>query len=1360
MKSHNRFYGKLIVGALVLISLTATFFAWRSSSLDAESSANERFQNRVIQIQSAIQDRMLAYEHVLRGGAGMFAASGMVSRQAWHDYVESLHLDEYYPGIQGMGFSKLVLPSEAATHIARIRHEGFPDYAIRPPGKRAEYTSIIYLEPFDERNKRAFGFDMFSEATRHAAMELARDSGKASISAKVKLVQETKENVQTGFLMYLPVYRGAPAENTAQRRAALVGYVYSPFRMNDLMQGVLGKTLPDVALGIYDGMDSADGSEMYQSNGANPGSKPAFFDSREISINGHEWTLNFASLPAFEAEIDTQTPRIIAVSGLVLTAMFSLLAWSLLGTRTRALELANAMTISVREKEERFRSVVDTAIDGIIIISELGIVELCNAAAQRIFAYSAGEMIGQNVKMLMPEPYQGRHDGYLDHFLRTGEATVIGGVREVVGLRKDGTVFPPELTVGEMHIGKQRKFTGMMHDITERKQTENEWRVTMRLQHAILESASHAIISTAVDGTILLFNPAAERMLGYKAEELVGKVTPAVIHVAEEVVARAKTISAELGRNIEPGFEVFAAKSRLGYMDENEWTYVRKDGSHVPVLLSVTAQRDENNGITGFLGIASDISERKAFETAVRESEERYRLMAEYSSDMISRFSADGVLNYISPASATLLGYEPPSMLGKSLFDWIHPDDMAMAVQKLKKVLDNHVLDTLTCRVRTVEGNYIWLETSLRGLRENAPTSKQQIVGVSRDVTERVQTTSNLNRFKHILDNTLDMLFMFEPDSLQFIYLNKGATESMGYSAEEMLEMTPFQIKPLIPETKFRELIAPLFSGEKQSLNLETLHRRKNGSEFPVEIFVQLVREVDGKGIFVAIVRDITERRKIDRLKNEFVSTVSHELRTPLTSIRGSLGLVAGGVAGEISAQAKGLIDIAYKNSERLVRLINDILDIEKIESGKMILDLKLHDLMSLVEHSIEDNHAYGKAFGVKFKITAAMQGVQVMVDEDRLMQVMANLLSNAAKFSPANSDVEIAVCPGEFGVRITVTDKGSGIAEEFHSRIFQKFSQADSSDTRQKGGTGLGLSISKAIVEKMDGVIGFLTGKATEAGVGSAFYFELPASNEAGIEQKHISSGHKSAQSDMFRVLVCEDDEDVALLLSLMLSGGGFITDVALNARQAKALLQSNRYDAMTLDIGLPDQDGISLIRELRAQDATANLPIVVVSAQVEKGRTEINGGYALVGWHEKPIDREHLLAQLNAIVSKNCKKNIPHILHVEDDPDIRHILSSIGHGIAVFDHAGTLKEAAIKLSLAPYDLVVLDMELPDGSGLQVIPLMQGLNHQTPVMIFSGKNVTRQEAEQVSSVLIKSCTSNQELLDTITKLVTGKLDV
>jgi len=333
------------------------------------------------------------------------------------------------------------------------------------------------------------------------------------------------------------------------------------------------------------------------------------------------------------------------------------------------------------------------------------------------------------------------------------------------------------------------------------------------------------------------------------------------------------------------------------------------------------------------------------------------------------------------------------------------------------------------------------------------------------------------------------MIFIADTQTLRFSYVNLGAAESLGYPREELIGMAPWEVRANGTEAEYRKTIEPFLRGEMQSRQFETFHRRADGTEFPVDVALQIVRRPGEEGLFVWIIRDATERKKIDRMKNEFVSTVSHELRTPLTSIRGSLGLIIGGAVGELTEPASNLVRIAYNNSERLVRLINDILDIEKIESGKMRFELQPQRIRPLLELALEANRHYGEQLGVRFEVLGEIPDGVISADSDRFMQVMSNLLSNAAKFSPSPGTVVIRTTRQEGALRIEVIDHGPGIPADFRDKIFGKFCQADSSDTRQKGGTGLGLSIAKAIMEKHGGQIGF----DTQIGVGTTFHVTFP---------------------------------------------------------------------------------------------------------------------------------------------------------------------------------------------------------------------------------------------------------------------------
>ncbi len=270
----------------------------------------------------------------------------------------------------------------------------------------------------------------------------------------------------------------------------------------------------------------------------------------------------------------------------------------------------------------------------------------------------------------------------------------------------------------------------------------------------------------------------------------------------------------------------------------------------------------------------------------------------------------------------------------------------------------------------------------------------------------------------------------------------------------------------------------------------EATHHRRDGSRLVVASRYALQRDGDGMPVRVlTISTDITARKQVDQMKSEFIATVSHELRTPLTSIRGSLGLIRGGATGTLPEKAARLVEIAYQNSNRLALIVDDILNMEKIDCGKMSLDLSSQSLTPLLEQAVEENLGFAMSYKVRLVITQPLPTVMARVDANRILQVMANLLSNAVKFSPTEASVEIGMEAAGGSVRISVTDHGPGIPSSFRDRIFQKFSQADGSDSRQKGGTGLGLTIAKALIERMGGTIDY----NSDPGIATTFIVELP---------------------------------------------------------------------------------------------------------------------------------------------------------------------------------------------------------------------------------------------------------------------------
>ena len=468
--------------------------------------------------------------------------------------------------------------------------------------------------------------------------------------------------------------------------------------------------------------------------------------------------------------------------------------------------------------------------------------------------------------------------------------------------------------------------------------------------------------------------------------------------------------------------------------------------------------------------------------------------------DAIITIDEHGLIVAVNPAVSNMFGYAESELLGQSVRLLMPAERHAAHEQGLQRFMREgtaHLVGGGPVEVpaRRRDGSTFTAQLALTEMRLG---EKRFVVGNMRDVTVSKFAEAQVRRMNERLKLATQAarIGVWEWDVASNVLIwdtRMHELHALPLGTPPSYELWRSRVHPADVERVEHHIHQALLSGNELGFEFRLISN--DGSERILKAAAILARDTDGKPLRVTGVNwDVTEGMRLERMKSEFVSVVSHELRTPLTSIRGALGLVVGNAAGTLPTKAQQLLEIAYRNTDRLALLVSDILDIEKIESGGMTIVPTRLDLHGLVTQALEANQAYAAARAVKLQLNAASSAAFVIGDEHRILQVLANLLSNAAKFSPVGAAVEVAIAPlASNYVRVSVRDHGPGIPEQFKARVFQKFSQADGSDSRAKGGTGLGLSISKAIIERLGGRIGY----ESCGDAGTTFYFELPSAHE-----------------------------------------------------------------------------------------------------------------------------------------------------------------------------------------------------------------------------------------------------------------------
>ena len=792
---------------------------------------------------------------------------------------------------------------------------------------------------------------------------------------------------------------------------------------------------------------------------------------------------------------------------------------------------------AVRDGSALIQAIVNTVADGIITLQADGVVETVNPAAERMFGYPGIELTGQRVSLLIPEFERGQREGSIEYYSASDEARAAGRGREVVGRRQDGGTFPLEISVSEMWLGGERHFTGILRDITARKRAEEALHKAGALQSAIFNSANFSSIATDAKGVIQIFNVGAERMLGYAAAEVMNQITPADISDPQEVIARAAALSLELATPITPGFEALVFKASRGIEDIYELTYIRKDGSRFPAVVSVTALRDMWGGIIGYLLIGTDNTAR-------------------------------------------------------------------MQVEEERKKLDQRLRDQQFYTRSLIESNIDALMTT-------------DPLGIITDVNKQMEA---------LTDCTRDELI--------------GA---------------PF--KNYFTDPERAEAAIKLVLGEKKVTDYELTAHARDGKETVVSYNATTFYDRDRRlqGVFAAA-RDVTERKRFERAlqesnvelesaksaaekanlaKSDFLSSMSHELRSPLNAILGFAQLMETSAPLPTAAQA-GRIDQILQAGWHLLNLINEILDLAVIESGKVSLSLEpvsLAEVMSECQTMMEPQ-AQQRAIAMSFP--RFDHPVFVWADRTRLKQIVINLLSNSIKYNRSNGTVVVDCRQAPAGrVRLSVQDTGAGLDPDKLAQLFQPFNRLGQ-EAGGVAGTGIGLVVTKQLAELMEGEIGV----ESTVGAGSVFWLELrataaPALVTGTVEETAPAPVPPAAGARLRTLLYIEDNPANMMLVEQLIARRPDLKLLtAVNGTLGLALARTAQPEAILMDINLPGISGIDTLKILRQDPATAHIPVVALSANAMPRDLELGLEVGFFRYLTKPIKVREFMDTLDVVL------------------------------------------------------------------------------------------------------------------------------
>jgi len=740
---------------------------------------------------------------------------------------------------------------------------------------------------------------------------------------------------------------------------------------------------------------------------------------------------------------------------------------------------------------------------------------------------------------------------------------------------------------------------------------------TGALQNAIFNSANFSSIATDEKGVIQIFNVGAERMLGFTAADVLNKITPAEISDPQEVIARAKALSIELGTPIMPGFEALVFKASRGIEDIYELTYIRKDGSRFPAVVSVTALRDAQGGIIGYLLIGTD-------NTARKQVEEKLAVTLNSIGDAVIATDAKARVTLLNPLAERLTGWTQAEASGRpvdEIFRVINKETRQPSTIPVMETLAQGTIQGLANHtvLIAVDGSECDIADSCAPIRDR----DGQVIGavlVFRDVTEEyaVQQALRDQQFytRSLIESNIDALMTTDPSGI-ITDVNQQMVALTGCTRDELIG-TAFKnyfTDPMRAEAGIQRALS-----EKKVSDYELTARHRHDGETVVSYNAATFYDRDGRlqGVFAAA-RDITERKRLDQAlldknaqlesakmvaeranlaKSDFLSSMSHELRSPLNAILGFAQLMESGSPLPTPSQ-KASIDQILQGGWYLLELINEILDLALIESGKLSLSLEPMSLSEVLLDCQAMIEPQAQKSGIRMGFPRGDAPYFVKADRTRVKQVLINLLSNAIKYNRAGGTVDVTCANSAKRIRISVQDTGEGLSPEKLAQLFQPFNRLGQEASAEEG-TGIGLVVSKRLVELMGGEIGAVS----TVGVGSVFWVELNLAAApqlaAGTDELLAPHQVRVPHDAALRTLLYVEDNRANMQLVEQLIGRR--SDMRLlsagDGTRGISLARIHQPEVILMDINLPGISGIQALKILREDPATAHIPVLAISA------------------------------------------------------------------------------------------------------------------------------------------------------------------